>query len=270
VEPETPARWWVLARPARPLRRGMVLRLDDGTELTVVEADADGRRLVEFPTHASPLEVARRLGTLPLPPYVRRAPEPADAEAYQTVYAAVDGSVAAPTAGLHFTSELLAALAARGIAALDFLLHIGPGTFQPLRTAEPRRQRMHWERFEVERRVVQAWEATRRAGGRIVAVGTTAARLLESVALWEGGEAGDSVELQEAGGWLRGRTRLFLRPPCVFRRVDVLLTNFHLPRSTLLLLVHAFAGRDAVRRAYAEAVARRFRFFSYGDAMLIE
>ncbi len=270
VEPEKPARWWVLARPARALSAGMCLHLADGTELTVVGTGAGGRRLLEFPAGIRPLDVARRLGSMPLPPYIRRPVEPADAEAYQTVYARVDGSVAAPTAGLHFTPELLGTLAARDIHCVDVVLHIGPGTFAPVRHADPLQHRMDAERFEVARQALAACDAARRQGGRIVAVGTTAARLLESVALWERGAGSGRVELQAAGDTLHGRTRLFVYPPYAFRRVDVLLTNFHLPRSTLLLLVDAFAGREAVRAAYAEAVARRFRFFSYGDAMLIE
>ncbi|HZM14525.1 MAG TPA: tRNA preQ1(34) S-adenosylmethionine ribosyltransferase-isomerase QueA [Candidatus Krumholzibacteria bacterium] len=270
VEPETAQRWWALARPARSLRPGARLRLADGSEISVTGVGEAGRRLLDFGAGKSGLEVAHRLGTLPLPPYIRRQAEPGDAEAYQTVFARVEGSVAAPTAGLHFTPELLDALARRGISSATLVLHIGPGTFAPLRSSDPLQHRMDWERFEVERAVLERCRATRQAGGRVVAVGTTATRVLESLALWEEGAVGDAVAVRVEGEWLRGRTRLFIHPPFDFRRVDALLTNFHLPRSTLLLLVDAFAGRTAIRRAYAEAVARRLRFFSYGDAMLIE
>ncbi len=270
VEPDLAGRWWVLARPARALRPQMRLHLADQSSVRVVAEAAGGRRLLEFAPGIDVLAVAHRLGAVPLPPYIRRDADAADSESYQTVYAHQEGSVAAPTAGLHFTPAMFDALAARGIACVDLVLHIGPGTFAPVRCEDPRRHPMHWERFEVERQVLERCARARGHGGRVVAVGTTTARVLESMALWQGGDAGDSLELDDAGAVLRGRTRLMIHPPYAFRSVDILLTNFHLPRSTLLLLVDAFAGREAIRAAYAEAVARRFRFFSYGDAMMIE
>jgi len=270
LEPERNGGWWALGRPARRLGAGTRLRLADGTPVEVQERGADGRCRLVFPAGVDVVERARAQGAMPLPPYIHRAADAQDVEDYQTVYARVDGSVAAPTAGLHFTPELLAALAARAIHCVDLVLHVGPGTFQPIRCSDPRRHVMHWERFSVERAALARLDSARAAGRRTVAVGTTVARALESVAAWERGERHDEIEIQAAGDCLQGRTRLFVYPPTEFRRVDALLTNFHLPRSTLLLLVDAFAGRAARRAAYAEAVSRRFRFFSYGDAMLIE
>ncbi len=270
VEPDPGGGWWVLARPARALVPPMRLHLADQSEVQIVTAGEGPSRLVKFAPGTDVLGLAERLGAMPLPPYIRRAAEAGDRESYQTVYARQEGSVAAPTAGLHFTPALFDALADRGIDCVDLVLHIGPGTFAPLRSEDPRRHPMHWERFEVERRVLERCARARATGGRVIAVGTTAARVLVSVALWQAGEAAGSLEIEDTGAVLRGRTRLLILPPYAFRAVHVLLTNFHLPRSTLLLLVDAFAGREAIRAAYAEAVARQFRFFSYGDAMMIE
>jgi S-adenosylmethionine:tRNA ribosyltransferase-isomerase len=270
LEPEAHGGWWSLVRPARRLPPGSHARLVDGTPLEVVAAADGGRRLLLFPADVNVLERARALGTMPLPPYIRRPADAEDVVRYQTVYARVDGSVAAPTAGLHFTPELLRRLEARGVQCVDLVLHVGLGTFQPIRCEDPLRHPMHWERFEIGLESLARLDAARSAGGRVVAVGTTVARALESVALWERSLARDVIELEEREGALQGRTRLFIHPPHAFRRFDALLTNFHLPCSTLLLLVDAFAGREARRRAYAHAVQKRFRFFSYGDAMLVE
>jgi S-adenosylmethionine:tRNA ribosyltransferase-isomerase len=197
------------------------------------------------------------VGRVPLPPYIRRDPGAADRDRYQTVIAREPGSVAAPTAGLHFTAELLARLAMRGVGRATVTLHVGPGTFLPVRAPRLEEHRMHSERYEVPEDTVLAFDAVRRRGGRVVAVGTTAVRTLESA---------------YADGTLRagpGRTDIFIRPGHEFRAVDGLLTNFHLPRSTLLALVCAFGGPGRVLAAYREAVASRYRFFSYGDAMAI-
>jgi len=214
--------------------------------------------------------VAAAVGSMPLPPYVQRPAEAADREDYQTVYAAVEGSVAAPTAGLHFTADLLARIAARGVTVADVVLHVGMGTFAPIRSADPLQHPMHAETFAVPQTTLDAVHAARRAGGRVVAVGTTVVRTLESVARWQGGTAGAAVEARATGAGISGRTRIFLHPPQRIQAIDALVTNFHLPRSSLLLLVDAFAGRDLMRAAYAHAVGARFRFFSYGDAMWIE
>jgi S-adenosylmethionine:tRNA ribosyltransferase-isomerase len=198
-------------------------------------------------------------GEIPLPPYIHRAPEPADRERYQTVFARVEGAVAAPTAGLHFTPALLESLQGAGITIVRIVLHVGPGTFRPISAADPGRHRMDAEWYEVGASAAQALRAARARGGRIVAVGTTVARALESAC-----DANDG-EIAAARGW----TRKFILPPYRFQAVDALLTNFHLPRTTLLLLVAAFAGEEPMRRAYAHAVAQRYRFYSYGDAMLV-
>jgi S-adenosylmethionine:tRNA ribosyltransferase-isomerase len=198
-------------------------------------------------------------GEVPLPPYIHRPADASDRERYQTVYARVDGAVASPTAGLHFTPELLAALAARGIPSARVVLHVGPGTFRPVSVEDPARHPMDEEWFEVPADAAGTLRAARAAGGRVVAVGTTAVRALESACDAHGGG------LEPASGW----TRKYILPPYRFQAVDALLTNFHLPRTTLMLLVAAFAGEDLLRRAYAHAVAERYRFYSYGDAMLV-
>jgi S-adenosylmethionine:tRNA ribosyltransferase-isomerase len=202
--------------------------------------------------------VLEALGHVPLPPYIRRGDEPVDRERYQTVYAREQGSVAAPTAGLHFDESLLAALAARDIEFRTLTLHVGAGTFSPLRPQQLKTGRLHAERLEVTPTLCAAVAACRARGGRVIAVGTTATRGLET--------AGESGELRP----LRGETSLFIRPGFNFRIVDAMLTNFHLPESSLLMLVCAFGGIDRVLAAYRHAVARRYRFFSYGDAMFLE
>jgi S-adenosylmethionine:tRNA ribosyltransferase-isomerase len=248
------------ARPGehRALVRG---RVREGLKLRFGELDAevgavapDGEVALRFAADAAPY----RLGETPLPPYIRRtAADARDAERYQTVYAREPGSVAAPTAGLHLSHALLGALGAAGIERAEVVLHVGPGTFRPLRDADLAAGRLHAEPFELPDACAEAVARARERGGRVVAVGTTAARVLESCA-----EADGRVRAA------RGTTDLFLRPGSRFRVVDALLTNFHLPRSSLLLLVAAFAGRERVLRAYAEAAAGGYRFWSYGDAML--
>lgn len=244
----------VQARASKPLRAGSTVQVA-GCALRVVARQGDLWEL-EFPQ--SPLEFLERLGEVPLPPYIARAPQGADRERYQSVLARVPGAVAAPTASLHFDAALLAALHERGVARTCVTLHVGAGTFQPLRGDDPEQHSLHAERYEVLPAAAGIVSRTRAAGGRVIAVGTTAARALESCA----DEAGRVVAQ-------RGDTRLFIRPGYAFRVVDALLTNFHLPESTLLMLVAAFAGRERVLRAYEHAVHERYRFFSYGDAMLL-
>jgi S-adenosylmethionine:tRNA ribosyltransferase-isomerase len=198
-------------------------------------------------------------GAVPLPPYIARAPEPADAERYQTVYARHPGAVAAPTAGLHFDQALLAALRARNVDFAYVTLHVGAGTFLPVESEDLSRHRMHSERFSIPAATLAAIDQTRRRGRAVVAVGTTSLRALESAPAGSASDDGGEAE-----------TSLFITPGFRFKVVDRLLTNFHLPRSTLLMLVSAFAGYDAIRAAYAHAIAARYRFFSYGDAMLLE
>ena len=202
--------------------------------------------------------LTERHGHLPLPPYITHAAKAADETRYQTVFARHAGAVAAPTAGLHFDQEMLAELEARGAELAWLTLHVGAGTFQPVRTHNLAEHRMHSERFDIPQSTIDAIARARARGGRVVAVGTTSLRALEASA--QGGEA-------TAGS---GETAIFITPGYRFRVVDRLLTNFHLPRSTLLMLVSAFAGRETIRRAYAHAIAQQYRFFSYGDAMLLE
>ena len=256
VERLSARRWSAMARPGRRLRPGSVLAADGEAQLTIEAVDDDGLYLLRADRPLSP--VLDSHGHIPLPPYIQRPDEPADRERYQTVYARRPGSVAAPTAGLHFDEPLLDRLAGRGIELGSLTLHVGPGTFQPIRSRRIDEHRMAAERFEVPPETAEQVVRARRRGGRVVAVGTTAVRTLETVA------AGDG--LIEAGS---GRTDLFIRPGHRFRVVDRLLTNFHLPRSTLLLLVCALGGRERVLGAYRTAVAEGYRFYSYGDAMLV-
>ncbi|HSM91697.1 MAG TPA: tRNA preQ1(34) S-adenosylmethionine ribosyltransferase-isomerase QueA [Anaeromyxobacteraceae bacterium] len=250
-------RWRAMGQASKPIRPGARL-LFDGLTATVEAGEGEGFYAVVLDREGPELERAlERAGRLPLPPYIRRAPDAHDRERYQTVLARAPGSAAAPTAGLHFTPALLDRLAERGIERTTVTLHVGPGTFLPVRAERLDDHRMHGERYEVPPEAVSAVERTRARGGRVVAVGTTSARTLESA--W----SGDGLV---AGA---GRTELFIRPGHTFGAVDALLTNFHLPRSTLLVLACALGGRERILDAYREAVARRYRFFSYGDAMLI-
>lgn len=254
-----PAGWRVLARPARHAAPGARLATrDEGLVLEVVEQPGPGERIVRVVSGDLDATL-RTAGSFPLPPYIHRAADAADAERYQTVFARVEGAVASPTAGLHFSRELLAALANDGIETTKLVLHVGPGTFRPITTEDPGKHRMDEEWFEVSAETAACARAARAHGGRIVAVGTTSVRALESACDANGGVLG------AAEGW----TRKYIMPPYEFRGVDALLTNFHLPRTTLLLLVAAFAGEPALQNAYAHAIRERYRFYSYGDAMLI-
>jgi S-adenosylmethionine:tRNA ribosyltransferase-isomerase len=251
-------RWRALLRCRGRLRAGLELRFGSGAaafEAVVEAVDADGAVVLAVPAGIDPY----RAGEAPLPPYIRReARDPSDDARYQTVFARVPGAVAAPTAGLHLGAPLLAALDAAGIERAEVVLHVGAGTFRPLREADLEAGRLHPEPYELPDATAAAVERTRARGGRVVAVGTTTTRVLEACAA-----PGRRVR---AG---RGETDLFLRPGASFRVVDALLTNFHLPRSSLLLLVCALAGRERVLTAYTEAVRQGYRFYSYGDAMLI-
>lgn len=235
---------------------GEELRTDTGLVLTLVGRTPEGRWLLRPHAEGSPGELLDQFGLPPLPPYIRKGvPDADDAERYQTVYAADAGSVAAPTAGLHFTPELLAALEAKGVRRAAVTLHVGLGTFAPVK-ADPRDHVMHPEVCDVPAETVALCRAARAEGRRVVAVGTTTTRALETAA---GGP----------GTGFRGESALYIRPGYEFQLVSDLLTNFHLPRTTLLLLVQALAGTDLTRRAYESAIANDYRFFSYGDAMLV-
>lgn len=240
---------------SKPLRPEVPVRLPGDVEATLVTRHED---LFELELSADAVEYFERYGAMPLPPYIDRSPTEADKERYQTVFARKLGAVAAPTAGLHFDAEILARCVARGVDTAYLTLHVGAGTFQPVRVDDLERHRMHAEHIDVSAEVCDKIAATRDRGGRVVAIGTTVVRSLESAA---------------ASGVLkpfRGDTRIFIKPGYRFNVVDMLVTNFHLPESTLLMLVCAFGGYERMMAAYRHAVKERYRFFSYGDAMLIE
>ncbi len=247
-------RFCAQVRASKATRAGQRIALPGGAVATVVGRDED---LVEFELDRPAGAYFEAHGEVPLPPYIARPASGVDRERYQTVWAQETGAVAAPTAGLHFDTVLLEALAARGVAIADVTLHVGAGTFQPVRTLDLDAHRMHAEWLRVPAATVTAITAARARGGRVVALGTTVVRSLESAAM------GESLMPFE------GETRIFIRPGFRFQVVDALVTNFHLPESTLLMLVSAFGGRQAVLDAYAHAVAKRYRFFSYGDAMFV-
>jgi S-adenosylmethionine:tRNA ribosyltransferase-isomerase len=261
LRPVAEGRWEALVRPGRRCRIGARVELAGGVARARIVGDGTaGARLVEIEARWPVRELLERYGLPPLPPYIERhdAPKPEDRERYQTVYARDDGSVAAPTAGLHFTPELLGRLARRGVAVHYLTLHVGPGTFRPLRAARIDEHRMEAEPVEIPPSTARAVHEAKRDRRRVVAVGTTTTRALE----WAAGEDG---RVRDGAG----EADLFIRPGHRFRVVDALLTNFHLPRSTLLVLAAAFAGRELILDAYRHAVAARYRFYSYGDAMLI-
>ena len=265
--------WWVMLRHGKSARVGTQIVFQGNRPMTricatVVEVNDEGHRRLQFSGTPDISRELDRLGEVPLPPYITRAnPDEMgeDKERYQTVYARTDGSVAAPTAGLHFTGKLLDEIRACGVTICFVTLHIGPGTFAPVKTETLAAHKMHEERFELGEETAHAVNEAKSTGRRVFAVGTTTMRVLESIA------AGNNGKLNV----YKGRTHIFIYPPFQFQIVDALLTNFHLPCSTLLMLVSAFAapgetrGRERVLSAYAEAIRKRYRFFSYGDAMLI-
>jgi S-adenosylmethionine:tRNA ribosyltransferase-isomerase len=255
---DDPYLWEALVRPGGKLKPGRRVVVADDLEVVIVDSAGDGGRIVRLETPLPVEEALERHGHVPLPPYLERDDEPGDRERYQTVYAREPGSVAAPTAGLHFTPELLAALEAKGVEVARVLLHVGIGTFRPLEVEDPRGHRLHREVYDVSAETSERVNRVREAGGRVWAVGTTVVRTLESVAD-EGGRLAPGS----------GETDLFIHPPYRFRAVDALITNFHLPRSSLLMLVAAFAGYDRTMAAYGEAIQEGYRFYSYGDAMAV-
>ncbi len=281
LEENAPNDWWAMLKPGRRARVGSVLELErpDGSaadlRASVVAVNPEGHRRLKFDGVADLWGALEQIGQAPLPPYIRRnaqttgatstPPSIEDRERYQTVYARRPGSVAAPTAGLHFTPALLEAIRSRGVEIHFLTLHVGLGTFAPVKAETPEGHTMHEEPFELSESVADAINAAKARRSRVFAVGTTTLRVLETVAAAHGGRLAAR----------RGRTRLFVYPPFRFQIVDALVTNFHLPRSTLLMLVSAFAapgetrGRDLILSAYAEAIRLRYRFYSYGDAMLI-
>jgi S-adenosylmethionine:tRNA ribosyltransferase-isomerase len=246
LEKLSPIQWTAMVRPGKKMRSGIKVELA-GTTALVTETLEDGTRRLEF---TSPPDL-EKYGEMPIPPYFHRPADASDKERYQTVYAREPGSVAAPTAGLHFTPEIIATLPHAFVT-----LHVGAGTFQPVKSEDLSAHQMHHEHYTLTRETASRINATKEQGGKIVAIGTTTARVLES----------------QPEGPLSprtGSTDIFIRPPYQMKRVDTLLTNFHLPRSTLLMLVSAFAGYEFIREAYEEAIREKYRFFSYGDCMLI-
>jgi S-adenosylmethionine:tRNA ribosyltransferase-isomerase len=254
--------WEVLARPSHRLRPGGELTLGDGERLTLVRLLGEGRWLVAGTSERSMVSIMEANGRLPIPPYIKTYPS--DPSSYQTVYAAVPGSSAAPTAGLHFTPGLMDRLAAMDIKSAYVTLHVGLDTFVPIREKVVEDHRIHTETWSVGLQAMRTILEAVTGGTRLVAVGTTAARVLETLA---GAGGATRPPLGEQAG---GTTNIFITPGYRFRMVDALLTNFHLPKSTVLALAMAFAGMERIRRAYAEAIALDYRFFSFGDAMLIE
>lgn len=266
--------WWAMLRPGKRARTGTEIRLLNpqgeatGVRATVLATNAEGHRRLQFSGTANILDSLEELGEMPLPPYIKRVDagrDKMDWQRYQTVFAEMAGSVAAPTAGLHFSESLLEQARRKGIRVCFVTLHVGLGTFAPVKSETVEGHTMHEERYKLNEGVAQAIAETRHAGRRVVAVGTTTVRVLESIAANHSG-------LIKPGA---GRTKIFICPPYDFKVVDALVTNFHLPRSTLLMLASAFAapqeirGRELILAAYAEAVSQKYRFFSYGDAMLI-
>ena len=246
-------RWKAIGTRLKRIREGMSLYYM-GEEVLKVEKKMDNGELVVSIDD----EKVKKIGEIPLPPYIKRAPEKIDEAFYQTVYAKINGSSAAPTAGLHFTKELINSLKKKGVNIAFITLHIGLGTFRPIKVDRIEDHKMHREYFSVSEEAADMINATKKKGGRVVAVGTTVVRALESV-------AGDSGDVKPYSGY----TELYIYPPYRFKVVDSLITNFHFPRSTLIVLVSAFAGLELIKKAYEEAVRKKYRFYSYGDAMLI-
>jgi S-adenosylmethionine:tRNA ribosyltransferase-isomerase len=253
------ALWEVLARPAKKAKLGEDIRFSNELVATVLSEGEEGKLQVRFNTAGRPFEaVLGETGHTPLPPYIDRRDEPLDRERYQTVYAATPGAVAAPTAGLHFSNEMLDALERKGAGHVYVLLHTGIGTFKPVEVENIEEHKMHSEYFEIEPSVANEINRIKAREGRIIAVGTTTVRTLESNA--------DEDGIVRAG---RGHSDIFLYPPYKFKVPDAMLTNFHMPKSTLLMMISAFAGREFILECYQHAVQEKYRFFSYGDAMLI-
>ena len=249
--------WECIVRPGKKCRTGAEFTFGDGElQARVISQQSDGNRRVQFQFHGIFLEILEKLGQTPLPPYIKE--QLADPERYQTIYAKVNGSAAAPTAGLHFTEEVFERLRAKGVETAFVTLHVGLGTFRPVKVESIEEHHMHSEYFEFSEETAQQLNRVREKGGKIWAIGTTSCRTLETVSDDEGRFHARS-----------GFTDIFIYPSYVFHGIDGLLTNFHLPESTLLMLVSALAGREKILAAYAEAVKERYRFFSFGDAMLI-
>ncbi len=251
--------WLALVKPAKRVDTGLVVEISPGElEVKVVENLEEGKRLVRLETDGSLSEMLERFGHVPLPPYIKRPDHSMDRERYQTVFARVPGSVAAPTAGLHFDNDVIGELVSKGVMVIPITLHVGPGTFRPVRDKEIKKHSMDAEYYKITAESAEMINRTRRNGGSITALGTTTTRVLETI-----------VDASGMMGGSEGWTDLFIYPPFTFRGVDRLVTNFHLPKSTLLMLVSAFAGRELILDVYSEAIEQKYRFYSYGDVMII-
>jgi S-adenosylmethionine:tRNA ribosyltransferase-isomerase len=253
----TKGEWKALIKNSGKVKPGARIQFEPGLQGEIEEVK-DGKGKVRFSYQGGVTEILRKIGHIPLPPYIKRGDEPLDRERYQTIFAERDGSIAAPTAGLHFTHPLLQSLKEKGVRTTMITLHIGIGTFAPVKTRDIEDHTMETEWVEISEETAKKIKATKARGGRIISVGTTTTRALESFSDGDG-------EVKPG----RGMTSLFIYPPYRFRVIDGLVTNFHLPKSTLIMLVSAFAGKDLLMKAYQEAVHRKYQFYSYGDAMLI-
>lgn len=251
--------WEVLVRPARKVRVGNRLSVNSKLFCDVIDNTVSGGRVVRFNFEGDFFDIVDKIGQSPLPPYIHREPEPLDKKRYQTVFSRVRGAVAAPTAGLHFTKELLRRIEKKGVSVVPVILHLGLGSFRPVVVEDLSRHKMDSEYYEIPPQTAEVINKTKREGGRVIAVGTSTTRALETAVTSEG-------HAKPAKGW----TDKFIYPPYDFKVIDGLVTNFHLPSSTLLMLVSAFAGRDFIFKAYRKAIREKYRFYSYGDAMLIE
>ncbi|WP_211747574.1 tRNA preQ1(34) S-adenosylmethionine ribosyltransferase-isomerase QueA [Paenibacillus sp. Marseille-Q4541] len=251
-------RWETLVKPGKRLKKGAVIRFGDELSATIEEETDMGGRVIRFHYEGIFQEILDRLGQMPLPPYIKEKLE--DKERYQTVYAKHEGSAAAPTAGLHFTKELLEAIKEKGVSIGFITLHVGLGTFRPMSVDVVEEHVMHAEHYSLSQETAELINDTKRKGGRVIAVGTTSCRTLETV-----GNQFEGKEIGASSGW----TDIFIYPGYTFKVVDALITNFHLPKSTLVMLVSALAGRDKIMKAYDEAVRQQYRFFSFGDSMFI-
>jgi S-adenosylmethionine:tRNA ribosyltransferase-isomerase len=250
--------WHALAGPAKKAKVGEYIRFSPELRCLVVADAGPGEKIVRFEFEGDFLDKLGAVGAVPLPPYFKRDPEESDKTRYQTVYAREPGAVAAPTAGLHFTPELLSDAEAKGVRIARLTLHTGLGTFKPVESEDITKHKMHYERYSISEETAQLINAARSAGGRVIPVGTTSVRTLETISDEQGKVCAGS-----------GDSNIFIYPPYRFKAVDAMITNFHMPRSTLLMMISAFMGHELMRRCYDHALKERYRFFSYGDAMLI-
>lgn len=255
--------WETMVRPGRRLKKGDVVKFSDDFKAEIIDYGQDGTRIVEFKYEGIFMERLEELGNMPLPPYIERPSNKDDNDRYQTVYCKDEGSVAAPTAGLHFTEEILAAAEAKGVKLAYVTLHVGIGTFRPVKAEKVEDHSMHYEEYFISEEAAKTINETKAAGGKIVSVGTTSTRTVESAAVYDE-EKEDFVVVPGSGS-----TGIFIYPGYTFKIIDRLITNFHLPKSTLLMLISALYDREEVLKAYEEAKKEEYKFFSYGDAMII-